>query len=180
MKKEKVLHFAQSAIISAMYVALTYAQEMIIPASTSMAVQFRMSEALMMLCTFSPTAIYGLTLGCVISNLINVSVLPLDVILGSFATFMAAVCMYRTRNIRFKNLPVLSALMPAVFNGVIIGMEIELFYIEGSFKFTGFLVQGCCVALGEILVLYTLGLILYKVMVKRGLDKLMAVKSNKV
>ena len=170
MKKEKVLHFAQSAIIAAMYVALTYTQEVFFPTSTSMAVQFRMSEALMMLCTFSPTAIYGLTLGCALSNIINVSALPLDVILGSFATFLAAVCMYKTRNIRFKKLPVLSALMPAVFNGVIIGLEIELFYIEGSFKFTSFLIQAGCVALGELVVLYTLGLILYKVTVKRGLD----------
>lgn len=170
MKKEKVLHFAQSAIIASMYVALTYAQEMIFPTSTSMAVQFRMSEALMMLCTFSPTAIYGLTLGCAISNIINVSALPLDVILGSLATFLAAVFMYKTRSIQIKNLPLLSALMPAVFNGIVIGLEIEIFFIEGPFKFTSFLIQGGCVALGELVVLYTLGLILYKVTVKRGLD----------
>ena len=170
MKKEKVLHFARGAIIAAMYVALTYTQEMLFPTSTSMAVQFRLSEALMMLCVFSPTAIYGLTLGCVISNLLNVSVLPLDVILGSFATFLAAICMYKTGSIQIKKLPLLSALMPALFNGIIIGLQIEIFYIEGSFKFTSFLIQAGLVALGEIVVLYTLGLILYKLMVKRGLQ----------
>ena len=170
MKKEKALHFAQSAIIAAMYVALTYAQEMIFPTSTSMAVQFRMSEALMMLCTFSPTAIYGLTLGCVISNLLNVSVLPLDIIVGSFATLLAAICMYKTRNITFKGLPLFSAFMPALFNGIIIGLEIEIFFIEGPFKFTSFLIQSGCVALGEILVLYTLALLLYTQVKKRGLD----------
>ena len=170
MKKDKVLHFAQSAIIAAMYVALTYFQEMLFPTSTSMAVQFRVSEALMMLCVFSPTAIYGLTLGCVISNIMNVSVLPLDVVIGSFATFLAAVTMYKTRNITFKKLPLLPALMPAVFNGVLIGLEIEIFFIEGPFRFGSFIVQGGCVALGELLVLYSLGLVLYTQVKKRGLQ----------
>ena len=63
---------AQTAIIAAMYAALTYAQNLLIPGTTSMAVQFRVSEALNVLALFTPAAIPGLTLGCIISNLYNI------------------------------------------------------------------------------------------------------------
>ena len=60
-----------------------------------------------------------------------------------------------------KKLPLLAALMPAVFNGIIIGLEIEIFFIEGPFHFSSFLSQGGLVALGELVVCFTLGLLLY-------------------
>ena len=59
-------------------------------------------------------------------------------------------------------LPLPAALMPAVFNGIIIGLEIEIFFIEGPFHFASFLVQAGCVALGELVVCFALGLPLYK------------------
>ena len=65
------------------------------------------------------------------------------------------------RNVTVKGFPVLSFLMPAVFNGVIIGAEIEFFFIEGSFRFSDFLLQGGLVALGEIAVMFTAGTALY-------------------
>ena len=61
--------------------------------------------------------------------------------------------------------------MPAVFNGVIIGWEIECFFIDGPFEFVGFLTQGGLVALGELGVMATLGTALYYIIIKRNLDK---------
>ena len=69
MKNKKVLFIAQTAGIAAMYAALTYAQNLLLPGTTSAAVQFRVSEALNVLALFTPAAIPGLTLGCVLSNL---------------------------------------------------------------------------------------------------------------
>ena len=66
--------------------------------------------------------------------------------------------------------------MPALWNGVVIGWEIEVFFIEGDFKFTSFLIQGGLVALGELGVMLVLGTILYYVITKRGLDKRLFVK----
>ncbi|MGN1329497.1 MAG: QueT transporter family protein [Eubacterium sp.] len=169
---KKVTFIVQTAVIAALYAALTYAQNFLLPGTTSAAVQFRVSEALNVLALFTPAAIPGLTLGCVVSNIYNIgSGLPLDMIFGSLATLGATLCIYFLRNVRIKNYPLLSMLMPALFNGVIIGWEIEVFFIEGKFKFLDFLVQGGLVALGELGVMLVLGSLLYYVMIKRNLDK---------
>ena len=168
---KKIHRLVVSAVIAALYVALTYAQEMLIPGSGTMAVQFRLSEALTVLSLFTPAAIPGLTVGCFIANFVALGALPMDVILGSLASFLACVMMYRTRNITLKSIPVVALLMPALFNGIIIGAEIEIFFIEGPFNFMSFLIQGSLVALGELGVLFTLGVMLVKVIKNKKLEK---------
>lgn len=171
MKNKKVQFIVQTAIIAAMYAALTYAQNFLLPGTTSAAVQFRVSEALNILALFTPAAIPGLTIGCVLSNIVNIGAgLPLDMIFGSLATLGATVCIYLLRNVKIKNYPFLAFLMPAVWNGIVVGWEIETFFIEGPFNFADFLLQGGLVALGELGVLYVLGTILYVVIGKRKLD----------
>lgn len=172
MKNRKVQFIVQSALIAAMYAALTYAQNFILPGTTSAAVQFRVSEALNILALFTPTAIPGLTIGCVISNLYNIgSGLPLDMIFGSLATLGATLCIYFLRGVKIKNYPLPAMLMPAVWNGVIVGWEIETFFVDGDFIWADFFVQGGLVALGELGVMLILGTLLYFVMIKRKLDK---------
>ena len=162
---------AVGSVVAALYVVLTYAQEMIFPNSTSMAVQFRLSEALTMLCVFTPYAIPGLTVGCMLTNIMTVGALPTDIILGPLATFLAGVCMHKARHITFRKLPVLSAVMPAIFNGIIVGAQIEAFYIEGPFNFVSFLTQAGLVALGELAVCLTLGLLLVKTIKNKKIEK---------
>ena len=169
--RKKNHRLAVGAVIAALYVALTYAQEVIFPNSTSMAVQFRLSEALTMLCIFTPAAIPGLTIGCLFANLISVSALPVDMIMGTFASFLACLCIYKTRHITFKGVPYLSAMMPAIFNGIIIGLEIEIFFIEGPFNFLSFLTQAGFVALGEFVVCFTLGLLFVKTIKNKNFEK---------
>ena len=153
---------ALSALIAALYAVLTYAQNFILPGTATMAVQFRVSEALNVLALFTPAAIPGLTLGCVIANIYSIgSGLPLDMIFGSVATLGATTCMWLLRNVKTGKYPLPAMLMPAVWNGIIIGWEIEHFFIEGPFEWAGFLTQGGFVALGELAVMLTLGLILY-------------------
>ena len=164
-------NLATGAIIAALYAALTYAQEMLFPGSASAAIQFRVSEALTVLALFTPAAIPGLTVGCALSNIIFLGALPLDVVLGSFATLLAAFCMYKLKDVTFKGIPVAALLMPAVFNGIIIGLEIEIFFIEGPFHFASFLTQGTFVALGELGVCFTLGILLYRVIKNKKLQK---------
>lgn len=172
MKNKKVLFIVQTAVIAAMYAALTYAQNLLLPGTTSAAVQFRVSEALNVLALFTPAAIPGLTLGCMLSNIYNIgSGLPLDLIFGSLATLGSSVCMYLLRNVKIKSYPAASMLMPAIWNGIVIGWEIETFMISGSFKFGDFLLQGGLVAAGEIGVMAVLGTLLYYVIIKRNLDK---------
>lgn len=170
-QKKSTLYLVQGAVIAALYVALTYAQEALAPGTATMAVQFRIAEALTMLALFTPAAVPGLTLGCVLANLLSVSMLPIDMVVGSLATLLAVLAMRRCRQIRVKNIPLVSALMPALFNGVIIGWEIETFLIDGPFHFGSFLMQAGLVALGELGVLFVLGIPLGLLLEKRGLDK---------
>ena len=78
-------------------------------------------------------------------------------IFGSLATLLAAVSMRLLRKVQIKGFPALSLLMPALFNGVIVGAEIEVFFIDGPFHFGSFLAQGGLVALGELAVMFTAG-----------------------
>ena len=169
--RKKNHQVAVGAVIAALYVALTYAQEALLPGTASMAVQFRVSEALTLLCIFTPAAIPGLTVGCLLANVVSMGALPVDMIMGTFASFLACLCIYKTRSITFKGMPYLSALMPAIFNGIIIGLEIEIFFIEGPFNLLSFLTQAGLVALGEFVVCFTLGLLLVKTIKNKKFEK---------
>lgn len=154
-----------AALIAALYAALTHAQNLLFPGSASMAIQFRASEALCVLAFFTPAAIPGLALGCLLFNLTFGGALPLDFLLGSLATLLAAWLMWLTRRITVKKLPILGLLMPAVTNALLVGWELTV-YIGG-----GFGLNALYVALGEAAVLLSLGVILYIAMKKRGLDQ---------
>lgn len=173
MKNKKTKFLSQTAIIAAMYAALTYAQNFLLPGTTSMAVQFRVSEALNVLALFTPAAIPGLTIGCILSNIYNIGAgLPLDMIFGSLATLGAVTCIWLLKDVKIKSYPLLSMLMPALFNGIVIGWEIEFFFIEGDFELIGFLTQGGLVALGELAVMAILGTLLYYVIKNRKLERI--------
>lgn len=178
MKTKSTVYIVQAAVIAALYAALTILQNTLLPGTASMAVQFRVAEVLTILAVFTPAAIPGLTVGCVIANISSLSVLgPYDMIFGSLASLLAAVMMYLLRNKRLFRLPIAAALMPALANGIIVGFEIEFFFVEGGFHFGDFLFQGGCVALGELGVLFVLGLPLARLIEKQGFDKkLLAIK----
>lgn len=171
--KKTTLFIAYAAVIAAMYATLTILQNVLLPGSASASVQFRVSEVLTILALYTPAAIPGLAVGCAVANLSSVAVAgPLDLIIGSAASLTAAVLMYATRNVRLFKLPVLAALMPALVNGVLVGFEIDFFIVnQGSFNFFDFLFQGGCVALGELAVLFLLGLPLTRLIELKGLDK---------
>ena len=143
------------ALIGAMYVALCYLQNALLPGSASWAIQFRAAEALCILAFFTPAAIPGLTIGCLLFNLSFAGALPLDPVVGTAATLLAAWAMYLTRKVTIKGLPLLGLLMPAVANAFLVGWELTV-YIGG-----GFWLNALYVAIGEMAVLLTLGTALY-------------------
>ena len=162
--KKSTTFLVQASIIAALYAVLTTGQNMLLPGSASMAVQFRVSEVLTVLAFFTPAAIPGLTVGCIIANLSSVvaGLGIYDMLFGSFASLVAALSMYALRNIKFRNIPILGLLMPAIANGIIVGFEIDFFFIGSmSFNLPDFLLQGGLVALGELLVMLILGIPFY-------------------
>lgn len=131
-----------SAIIAALYAAITL---LFAPISYG-PVQFRISEALTILPALMPQAIPGLTLGCLLANLLG-SATPWDVIFGTLATLLASVL---TRRLK-KNLWI-AALPPVVCNAIIIGLVLHFTLADvllwPTIAFVG---------LGEAVVVYALG-----------------------
>ena len=165
--KKKTVFIVQAAVIAAVYAALTYAAAMAGLAYGN--IQFRFSEALTILAAFTPAAIPGLTVGCLLANITSPYGI-VDVICGTLATLIAAYLSYKTRKITIKGLPLLSAIFPVITNAVIVGLEITLLMPEG-FKFTAFLICAAEVAFGELIICYALGIPLYVAIKKLGVDK---------
>ena len=154
----------RAAVISALYAVLTHMQNLLIPGSATWAIQFRASEALCVLALFTPAAIPGLTVGCLVFNLTFAGALPLDFLVGSLATLLAAWGMWRTRRITLWGFPLPGLLMPAAANAILVGWELTA-YIGG-----GFWINAVYVAIGEAAVLLSLGSVLYYAMKERHLD----------
>ena len=162
--KNRSRRLAHAAIIAALYAVLTHMQNLILPGSASWAIQMRLSEALCVLAFFTPAAIPGLTLGCLLFNITFSAALPLDFLVGSLATYLAAQVMWLTRNLRVRGIPLLGLLMPALTNALLVGWELSI-YIGGAFA-----INAVYVALGELAVLMTLGTALYLAIRNRGLN----------
>jgi uncharacterized membrane protein len=153
--QKNVHKLTHAALIAALYVALTHLQNMLLPGSATWAIQFRASEALCVLALFTPAAISGLTIGCLLFNITFSGALPLDFLVGSLASFLAAWGMYLTRRVTIKGYPLLALLLPAVSNAIFVGWELSV-YIGG-----GFWINALYVAIGEAAVLLTLGTALF-------------------
>jgi uncharacterized membrane protein len=147
-------------------VALTYLQNFLLPGSATWAIQFRASEALCVLALFTPAAIPGLSIGCLLFNLSYAGALPLDVVVGTGATLLSVSTMYLLRRVTVKGYPLPAMLMPALFNSLLVGWELSV-YIGG-----GFLINALYVAIGELAVLLTLGTALFYTIRTRGLDRI--------
>ena len=87
---------AAAAVLAAAYCAVSLA---LAPLSFG-AVQMRVSEAFTLLPVFSPAAIWGVTLGCALSNALGSSMGLIDVVFGTSATLIAALMSYALRNMR--------------------------------------------------------------------------------
>jgi len=113
---------------------------------------------------FTPAAIPGLTIGCLLFNLSWAGALPLDFLIGSLATALSVSAMWLSRKITVKSYPLFGLLMPALFNSLLVGWELTV-YVGG-----GFGINALYVAIGEAAVLLTLGSILYCTIRSRHLD----------
>lgn len=164
MRKNTTSFLVTGGLIAALYTVATY-----ISAAMGLAyggIQFRISEALNILPVFTPAAIPGLIIGCFLGNLGSPFGM-LDILLGTLATALSALCGYYTRKITIFNIPVLSLFFPVLFNAVIIGAEVAFFLPDGI-SVLGYLISAGQVALGELVVCYGLGIPLFFVLKKKG------------
>ena len=145
----------RAGMIAALYAVLTLAFQ---PISYG-PVQFRVSEALTLLPVLTADAIPGLTIGCLVANLLG-GALWYDVVFGTLATLLAAVC---TRRLRKHSAA--AAAMPVLFNAAIVGPVVYLAYSKAPgvpFSLPLLLKDVLTVGLGEAVVCYALGLVLVR------------------
>ncbi len=160
--RRKIHFMTHGALLAALYAALTYLQNLLIPGSATWAIQFRASEALCVLAFFTPSAIPGLAVGCLLFNISAAGALALDFLLGTAASAISASSIWLLRK-----KPGLGLLMPPFFNGLLVGWELTIF-VGG-----GFWLNALYVAIGEAAVMLTLGVALYLAIKQRKLEKLL-------
>ena len=150
MRNKKVLLIVQAALIAAIYVVLTYFISAFNLASG--AIQVRISEALTILPVFTPAAIPGLFIGCLLSNLLT-GCMPLDVVFGSLATLIGAIFTWSLRN---KN-KFLAPVPPVVANIIVVPFVLKYAYmVPLPIPF-----MMLTVGVGEVVGCGVLGLVLY-------------------
>ena len=148
---------AFAGILAAVYAVTTYVCQPIAYGS----IQFRLSEALAVFCCFTPAAIPGMVLGCVVANIFTTLSFPvLDIVFGSLATLLACLLTWRMSR-RLDKTPWIAWLIPLptiLFNAVIVGAMIAYFFTEGESFLPAFGYNALSVGAGEAAVMYLLGL----------------------
>lgn len=140
---------AACGILAAMYAVITLITT---PLSYGL-VQFRLSEALVVLCAFEPMLGIGITLGCFLSNLFS-TVTALDMVIGTLATALACLWTGRCRR------PWLVPLPNILLNGLLVGGMLAFVLFPHQLA-VGFAIAFGQVSFGELVVMYGLGLPLY-------------------
>ena len=154
MKKFDVKTLTIGGAIAALYVVLTLVANAFGLASG--AIQVRLSEALTILPCFTPAAVPGLTVGCILANLVT-GCAPWDVVFGSLATLIGAVGTYLLRK-----KPLLAWIPPVLSNAIIVPIVLQKVYgVPDSFWYLMLTVGA-----GEVIACGILGLLLYKALSK--------------
>ena len=148
-RRNAILYVCYGAIIAALYVVLTWLSAIF--KLDSGVIQFRLSEALCILAVFTPAAIPGMTIGCLLSNLIFTGNVY-DMIFGTLATFIGVLGVYLLRKLPYV------APIPYVFSNAII-VPFVLQYAYGVPDAFWFLML--TVGLGEVVCAFGGGILLY-------------------
>ena len=142
-----LLSLVQAAMIAALYIVLTFIANAL--GLANQAIQVRFSEALTILPYFTPAAIPGLFVGCLLSNLLTGCALP-DIIFGSLATVVGAFFTYKLRKYKW-----LAPVPPIVANAIVV--PLVLLYAYGI---TPLWFSFVTVTAGEIISCGILGMLL--------------------
>jgi len=155
MRSESVKNLVFSAIIAALYAAVTIG---LAPISYG-PIQFRLSEILVLLAFLDRKYIPGLVLGCLLANMYS-QLGVMDIVFGTLATYISVELVSRTKNL------FVASLWPVLVNGVAIGIMLNMLY---DLPLVLTMAQ---VAFGEFVVVSIAGVILFKSAILKN-EKLM-------
>ena len=149
---------AKYALVASVYTVLS----LVIAPFSFGPIQVRLGEILMLLCLADKNYVYALTLGCFITNLIGivtaVNPMILDIFVGTLATFIAGLLVYRFRNVLTFGRPLFALSWVAIINGILVGLELLYYFGGGAMGLLSYIVS---VAIGEVIAC-AIGLLFYK------------------
>ncbi len=148
-QNQNVVYLTQAAVIAALYVVLTLVFAPISFGTSG--VELRISECLTILPIFTPAAIPGLFVGCLIANILGGAVIW-DIIFGSLATLIGAAIAYQLRSNRWL-VPI-----PTILANTIVVPLVLRFGYGLNLPLAALFVS---IFIGEVLGCYVLGEILY-------------------
>lgn len=152
MSRWSVRQLSTAALIAALYAALSLVSSLL--GLTYTPIQCRFSEALTVLPFLLPEAIPGLFVGCLVTNLMS-TVGPLDIVIGSAATLLAALWTAKMPSKWLAPLP------PVLCNVVLVGAMITWYEVGFGPQFPALYAwNALTVGLGEVIACYGLGLLL--------------------
>ena len=156
--RNKTRYITRAAVIAALYVVLTWFSALFGLAGQNL-IQVRLSEALCILPYFTPAAVPGLAIGCLISNLLT-GAHALDIVFGTLATLLGAIGTRALRKWRF-----LAPLPPILANTVIVPFVLRYAYLMVDVAMP---ILFLSVAAGEIISVGVLGTLLLLALQKRS------------
>lgn len=158
-KKIPIKGLVLTGLIAALYVVLTlpFGQIAFGP------IQFRIAEVLTLLPFFTPWAIPGVTIGCLLSNLLFSTVW--DVVFGTLATLIAAYFTYRSKHL------LVAPIWPILFNGLIIGTML-VYMIVGQFEWGAWLTMMAEVTVSEFIICFAIGVPFMRMIQRYNLQRL--------
>ncbi|GAA0759294.1 MULTISPECIES: QueT transporter family protein [Clostridium] len=163
MKENITKKLVKAALVAAIYAALTI---VLAPISYG-PVQFRLSEVLVLLAFIDPFYIVGLTIGCLLANILG-GLGIMDIVFGTLATFLSVSAISLTaKYIKSKKLSlIIASLWPTIFNGVIIGWMLN--YVLG----VPLVLTMLQVGIGEFVVVTVVGVPVFKLIQNKYKDRL--------
>ena len=156
--KNKTRYITRAAVIAALYVVLTWFSALFGLAGQNL-IQVRLSEALCILPYFTPAAVPGLVIGCLISNLLT-GAHALDIVFGTLATLLGAIGTRALRKWRF-----FAPLPPILANTVIVPFVLRYAYLMVDVAMP---ILFLSVAAGELISVGVLGTLLLLALQKRS------------
>lgn len=153
MQKFSIKKLTILSMVAALYVALTLSLSSLSYGN----IQFRVAEALILLCFYRKEYCYSMVVGCFIANIF--SPMPVDMFFGTFATLLAVICITKSPNI------FIASIFPVIINALIVGFEL--------YKFCDlpFILSAVQVAVGEFVCVCIVGIVIFKLLEKN--DKFM-------
>ena len=150
---KKIKDLVLFASVAAIYIVLT----LVLGSLSYGPIQFRIAEALVLLCFYNKKYFLPLTLGCFISNLTSPFGIY-DIIFGTTATVLSLFFISKSKNI------VIASFYPVLFNGLIVSAEISI--MNGVLDWNVFIFNFATIALGEFVCVTIIGVILFSLLVK--------------